>query len=269
MKKGAQTYAWQMSFEHYSGKIPHMLDICQKAGFSGLEVELSMLGKYIDQPCELYQEFISKGIRLAAFGVPISWGVLGEKDILKIVEDSFKVAEPFGETLLSFSIMPPSVPWKDKGEEQKKFLKFLRSVAETTVKKGYKASFHTNSSRFSLFWTKEDYKILKQFFEETGMGFTPDTGHIVRGGMVPVEIFREFMPHIVHVHFKDADKEGKWALMGEGCIAFGELLDVLRHGGFKGYILAEEESEEAVKDPDDAMLRDGDYLKSIWRGGKQ
>lgn len=40
---GLQTYSWQMSYEKYRGRIDHIADIGEAAGFIGMEAEVCML----------------------------------------------------------------------------------------------------------------------------------------------------------------------------------------------------------------------------------
>ncbi|QNM04908.1 sugar phosphate isomerase/epimerase family protein [Qiania dongpingensis] len=263
MKYGAQTYAWQMSYGTYKGKIPHILDICAQAGFGGLEIETTMLGEYGEKPQELKKEFDKRNMTLTAVGVPLPWGTAEEDEILETARLSFDAAAPFGGILMSFSIIPPAAPFEKREREQKEFLEFLARLGEMAKAAGYPPSFHTNSSPLSLFHCREDYELLKRFFEDSGMGFTPDAGHIAHGGMDVEEIFRLFMPHICHVHFKDMGKNGLWTPMGEGVIPFPELLGCLKEADYGGWIAVEEESPQAVLRPDETMLQDGVYLQKI------
>lgn len=266
MKFGAQTYAWQMSYEQYKGELPHILDVCSRAGFRGLEIETTMLGAFAQKPKKLKKAFDERGMELAAIGVPVGWGSTGRKELVELAEVSFRAAEAFGSTLMSFSIIPPREAFAEKGEEQKLFLEFLTELGEMAKREGHRPSFHTNSSPTSLFRTKEDYKILKKFFEDMDMGFTPDAGHIAHGGMDVEEIFDVFMPYIQHVHFKDMAEDGTWMPMGEGVIPFPSLLERLAGSGYEHWILVEEESGTAMSRPDEVMLQNGVYIRNIRSG---
>ena len=266
MKFGAQTYAWQMSGK-YRGKIPHILEMCRRAGFEGLEIETSMLGEFAGKPEELKKVFDERGMTLAAIGVPVGWGMSDRKELLSVAETSFLTAEAFGETVMSLSLIPPEKPFPDKREEQKRFLEFLEELGERAKRAGHRPSFHTNSSPTSLFRDREDYGILEAFFQDTGMGFTPDAGHIAHGGMDVKEIFRKFMPCICHVHFKDMEQSGTWAPMGEGAIPFPALLGELEVAGYGGWVLVEEESGGAATRPDEVMAQNGRYIQHVWKKG--
>ncbi len=50
------------------------------------------------------------------------------------------------------------------------------------------------------------------------LGYTPDSGHIAKGGMDPLAIIRKYRSQVVHVHFKDMNTAGRWEPMGAGSI---------------------------------------------------
>ena len=263
MNYGAQTYAWQMSIERYGGKIPHILDVCKAAGFQGLEIETSMLGEYEEKPEELKKTFRERNMTLAAIGVPVAWGEKSREEIRRVICQSAETALPFGSTLMSLSLIPPEKPIVDSEKQQEKMLEFLSEMDAVIKTYGHRTAFHTNSSETSLFREYGDYQRLKRFFEETGIGYTPDAGHIVHGGMDAEQIFAEFMPYIVHVHYKDINEQGEWVPMGQGMIPFKRLTQQLENAMYSGWILVEEESKEARENPDAAMLENGNWICSM------
>lgn len=48
IKIGCETYTWQMPGEMYKGKLDHIMGICNKAGFIGIEPETSFFGDLAD-----------------------------------------------------------------------------------------------------------------------------------------------------------------------------------------------------------------------------
>ena len=48
IKIGCETYTWQMPGEMYKGKLDHIMGICNKAGFVGIEPETSFFGNLSD-----------------------------------------------------------------------------------------------------------------------------------------------------------------------------------------------------------------------------
>ena len=58
---------------------------------------------------------------------------------------------------------------------------------------------------------------------------------------------------IVHVHIKDVDSEGNWE----------EALGFLKESGYSGWIVGEEESDQAFKDQFEAIKGNREYLKKL------
>ena len=46
---GCQTYTWKLNKERFAGDLPHIADVTAKAGYTGLESEIDMLGDYFNR----------------------------------------------------------------------------------------------------------------------------------------------------------------------------------------------------------------------------
>ena len=75
---GSQTYPWQMRVEKYAGQVPHMVEVLKKAGFTGMEAEIVMLGEYYHDWQALKELLDREGIAFAALAVHEDW--LHEKE---------------------------------------------------------------------------------------------------------------------------------------------------------------------------------------------
>jgi inosose dehydratase len=94
------------------------------------------------------------------------------------------------------------------------------------------------------------------------IGWTPDVGHIINGGMDPLETMKQYRSLINHVHYKDWDGAPEFAVMGEGKVDFTAITTWLRDIGFEGWIVCEDEGHPAVDDPDRVTLQDGAWVKT-------
>ena len=75
---GCQTYTWQMSYEKFSRKLDHIINVVRKAGFAGIEAEICMLGPYTEEPQKLSADLDSRNLKLAALCLVCDW--LAEKE---------------------------------------------------------------------------------------------------------------------------------------------------------------------------------------------
>lgn len=261
IKYGFQTYTWQMSFEKYADKIDHILDITKKAGLSALEPDTSLLGKYFDSADAFRKLLAEKGVELGALCVVCDWLHDGETPEEKLFADkSIDFVRNFPNPMLMLCQMPQ----KDRSnlvERQKNALKCINTVAKRAADVGIKSVFHPNSPPGSVFRIFDDYKLMLDGFDKC-VGFAPDSGHIINGGMNVYDIFRDYMSVIKHVHFKDVGTDGVWRIMGEGITDFVKIVEMLHRGEFDGYIMVEDESPEAEDEPDSVSLKNGKYIQS-------
>jgi len=149
---------------------------------------------------------------------------------------------------------------RDLQQRQANLITCVNSCAGRAVDQGIVCSFHPNSPPGSIFRIAEDYEILLDGLDGNVVGFAPDTGHIAKGGMDVIEILMKYRELIKHVHFKDIDGNGKWSAMGDGVIDFPWIVKMLRDTGYSGWIMVEEESQEAEKEPDGATIKNGEYF---------
>ena len=260
IKFGCQFYTWQMSGSRYIGKLPHILNTVREANFMGIEPETIMLGSYYDNPAALKAVLDQYGLELAALTLVLDWAGSKETDAEKQEADRIvKYIQNFPGAQLVLCQMPGK-DRRDLRQRQANLLTCVNSCAVRAVDQGIVCSFHPNSPPGSIFRIAEDYKVLLEGLDCRAVWFVPDTGHIAKGGMDVVEILMKYRELIKHVHFKDIDGNGKWSAMGGGVIDFPWIVKMLQDTGYSGWIMVEEESQEAEKEPDEATIKNGKYL---------
>jgi inosose dehydratase len=96
------------------------------------------------------------------------------------------------------------------------------------------------------------------------VGLLHDTGHATfAGGDAPTELSKH-VARVVHVHCKDVRPEvakmarnrgwsfleavmnGAFSTPGEGCVDFARVTEILRHAGYRGWLVVEGEQDPAV-----------------------
>ena len=159
-------------------------------------------------------------------------------------------------------------PSRDNGvhnnqqEKQKNQLSCLKNIAERAKERGVVPVFHPNSGENSIFRYEEDYKVMFEGLYKGGIGYAPDVGHMANGGIDPLKMIREHRDIVQHVHFKDMDASHVWATMGKGIIDFPSIVRYLEETGYRGWIMTEDESPDAVEDSDAVVLEDPGHGKS-------
>jgi inosose dehydratase len=260
---GCQTYSWQMSFQRYRGRIDHICTVIARAGFSGLEPEVVMLGDFATAG-RLQSVLETTGLQLAALTLVEDWHEEHESPAERASADAaIGLTACFDGALLVLCQMPG----RDRSNlrhRQKNLLSCLRDIGERANDAGVGTTFHPNSPEGSLFRISDDYEVLLAGLPAI-VGFTPDLGHIARGGMDPVSVVQQYRERVNHVHAKDMDSKGKWTLIGSGVVPVAEVAALLHRTGYEGWLVLEDESRVAERDPDTAAAQLGCYVDEVLR----
>jgi len=262
IKLACETYTWQMPGEQYKGKLEHIMDIAARAGFKGIEPEASFL-QHLSDPEKMKAALQKYNLELAVFCHVEDWRSEKETpDERKRADAWIKFMEHFPEALFLL-VQMPGKDRQDLHNRQQNLLSCVNAIAQRAADKGIKCSYHPNSPMGSIFRTEEDYKILLNGLNSSLIGYTPDVGHIAKGGMDPLSIIREYRQLVNCVHYKDMYTDGRWAPMGEGSIDFVGITNYLKQTGFEGWIVVEDECDMAITDPDTVAMEDGVYNKDV------
>ncbi len=256
IKVACETYTWQMSGEQYKGRLEHIMEVISKAGFKGLEPESSFL-RHLSDPMLMKEALEQYSIDMPVFCYVEDWRQKYESDEeRKRADDWIKFLEYFPNTLFLLVQMPG----KDRlnlSERQHNLLSCINSIAKRAADRGIVCSFHPNSPVGSVCRSKEDYKILLNGLDNTVIKYTPDLGHIAKGGMDPLSVVKEYHELVNCIHYKDIFLNGKWAPMGEGVIDFVSTTNYLKSINFEGWIVVEDECDKAITDPDSVAMGNG------------
>lgn len=256
-----QTYSWQMSADTYRGRVAHMARTAALAGFMGFEPETLMLGDGWTGS-GLRSTLDSAGLDLAALCLVGRWRSARETEEERAEADAVIAAVAETPDAIVNLVVYPGADRDDLRERQDNALACMSAIADRAEAVGVETSFHPNSPAGSVFRTPSDYAYLLEQLDPR-IGFTPDVGHIAKGGMDPVTMIVATLPRIRHVHIKDLDANGDWAPTGRGTLDIPAIVDALTAGGYDGWVAFEDESPLAEHDPDAAVLAAGAYVRDV------
>ena len=261
IRYGCQTYTWQMSAQRFAGKVEHIAETIRRSGLVGMEPELAMLGDYANQPERLRHVLDASGIALGGLCLVCDWRDACEsRDERAFADATITMLKTYFPDCALILCQMPGPDRADLPERQRHALACLHAVARRASDAGITVSFHPNSPPGSVFRNGEDYALLLDQLDDRYLGFAPDAGHIAKGGMDPVQVIQAAGSRVRHVHFKDMDARGSWVEMGHGIINFPGIVRVLKASGYQGWIMIEDESELAERDPDAATIANGRYI---------
>ena len=262
---GCQTYSWEMHGEAWHGTPDDILDAVANAGYQGVEITPTMIGDYYDRPGSFAQALKRRGLELAAFAYasphgfsdPARWA-----DEIAGAERALQFAARFPQPMVALG--GAASPTRDDYDAKlAQACRFYSEVARRGREMGVDVVLHPHSHHGSLLESAEEYARMLEATAASGAGFNPDTGHIMRGGQELLACIRTHLTRVRHVHVKDVTAAGDWAPMGQGVCDFPGLLNLLAGSGYRGWIVAEEESTLAWEDPAHAIRVNREYLRGL------
>jgi inosose dehydratase len=266
------------------------------AGYEG--IDLGPLG-YLGLGDELGSRLQQHALSLAGgyFEIPFSeLDLAGELSRLDELLDVFDAAAASGR---SWSMPPPRPTLADAGSASRhrnpgrarhdrrlgwddpgwaRFAHGLARVAAHCRDRGYEPTFHPHTATH----VEAPWEI-ERLLELSDVGLCLDTGHLLVGGADPVQVVRDWVERINHVHLKDArtavieqivrDRAPVVAIwerrafcrLGTGDVALESVLDSLRDSGYQGWVVVE---QDILPDPDDPsgsiedQRRNREYLRA-------
>ncbi|MDR3228682.1 MAG: sugar phosphate isomerase/epimerase [Puniceicoccales bacterium] len=263
---GAEVYTWfmQAGGKAYANKLDHLAAITAKAGFDGIEPMVIShlsddywLGDFKD-PSRLADTLAANNIKLAAISLTCGWREERENEQDRAAADvALAILKRFPGARLGTVQMPSG---RDHIHERRlNLVRNVNAVSKRAADAGIVCSFHPNSPPHSAIRTREDYDVVLNSLDPEVTGWTPDVGHIVRGGMNVIETLNHWDYLVNHIHYKDFSGNGPepWAQMGTGKLDFHQITEWLVRRNYTGWIVCEDECHAAVGDPDGVTLQNG------------
>lgn len=269
IKFGSEVYTWFMqgTGEAYDNKLDHMIKVAAEAGFTGIEpMVLTPFPNYwlgdLKDPAKLKASLDEHNMELAGLALVCGWDQVGETDEEKTAADyAIETLKHFPGAKLGTVPLPSDR--KNLHERRLNLSKNVNAVSQRAVDAGLVCSFHPNSPPPSIVRTQEDYDVVLNSLDPRLTGWTPDVGHIIRGGMDVIDTMTKWGHLVNHIHYKDFSGNGPepWAKMGTGKLDFHKITEWLIVREYEGWIICEDEAHEAVGDPDGVTMQNGAWCK--------
>ena len=163
-------------------------------------------------------------------------------------------------------------------EEYAQFAKVLNQVAEITLAQGVKSCFHNHVG--SVIETREEIDRLFALVNRDIVFMGPDTGHLAWAGADVIQFCRDYAASIKTIHVKDVNAavmregvaaewdyatfsaKGIWTELGQGCVDFPTVFQILQDAGFGGWIIVETDVTQ-LETPLASAVVSREYLRSL------
>lgn len=258
---GCHGSTWELDYDKETDYLSSITETIDNAGFESIDIQVSLLGRFKNSPLALKKELENRNLKLAALTIPFSWKELQESEEEKAKANYYiDYVQNFEGAILN--IAPRVLENKDQlSKKQDNIINCANNLAKRALIQGVECSFHPSSPENAPFRSPEDYQRLFEGLNSAYIGYTPDAGHIMMGGMNVLNTFEKYREWIKHVHFKDASSNMAWKKMGTGEIRFVEIVKYLKATHYSGWIMMEEETDESSNNPAQAINDISNYIK--------
>ncbi len=265
LKYGCQTFTWEMLGDAWTGTADDLVQAIADAGYQGIEITDTMIGDYASRPADFAKRLDDAGLSLVSFAYG-SEGGFTEPDQAEADLEACRRWAGFAAHFPGALISMGSATVMSPGDRSAKFdvaADIYNRSTELGKSLGVTVALHPSSHHNTLLFDRNDYD---QIFArlDGGVGWVPDTGHILRGNQDIMDVMATYADRVRYVHLKDVDASGDWAMLCDGvCDVNAVINSALTAPNFNGWIVVEEESEEAGKDPSAAVKTNFDRMMAL------
>lgn len=265
LKVGCQTFTWEMLGDGWQGTADDLLTAIAAGGYAGIEITDTMIGDYADRPADFAKALQHHGLHLVSFAFGSKTGFTLADQIetdLIAAQRWIDFAAQFPGALVSIG----SATIVYDGPREEKFAiaaEFYNRATALGKASGVDVAIHPSSHHNTLLFDRTDYDRMFAALDPT-VGWVPDTGHILRGHKDILDTLSTYQNRIRYLHLKDVDANGQWAMLGKGVLDVQPVIDIVANApGFTGWLVLEEESETAAKDPASAVKVNRQTMRSF------
>ncbi len=282
-----------MEVAGWSGQQPYgeVLDEIARAGYVG--TELGPYGYFPAEPAELQRELNARQLELVTAFVPIPLadptaheaGFVEALNTAKLLAAagarSLLLADAMSQRRMAIAGRADAARDGLSDEQWQHALALVARIARACRALGLAVSFHHHAGTFIE--TPAEIARLLDGTEAELLGLCLDTGHYFYGGGDPVEAVRQYGARIRHLHLKDvqpavldavrqegvdfleAVRRSVFCELGQGAIAFPQIIQGLQTRGYDGWAIVEQDTDvnQPGVDPFASAVRSRQYLRTV------
>lgn len=166
----------------------------------------------------------------------------GLKDSIRIMQEQAKAAKKYGARIV---LMNASGGRRDASynfqEHKANVVNALNEASKAMADLGMQAVLHQHTG--TMVETRDEVYAIMDAVDTRVMKAGFDVGQLSKGGADPVQIVKDFLPEIEHLHLKDWDGGPNYAQycpLGRGKVDLKAILDLMeKRGPMKGMVMVE------------------------------
>lgn len=283
----------EFDLEGQAAGYEQVLDEIKLTGYQG--TELGDWGFMPTNPSELKQELQKRELNLLGAFVPVF--LKDKSQHSKGIEQALRTAQlmkdaGYKEAFIVLADENGSVEARTLNagrvadnlkltpKEWEVFAMGANKLAETIMQEtGLRTVFHHHCAGYVE--TPDEIDTLMSLTDPGVLGLVLDMGHYMFGGGDPLEALKKYNERIWHVHFKDCDdkiaqesreqgydyfqsvRKGVFCELGKGAVNFTSIVEELKHSGYDGWIVVEQDVLPGMGNPKACAGRNREFIKSL------
>ena len=254
-----------------NAQVEDAISACAKLGFYGFETFGDVLDKWEAQG-GLKPVLQKNGIPLVSAYCTLN---LTDKDKRA---DTLSKAKHWSQLIKSnggrIFVLGPNQVKRDGyvfADHKQNIVETLNEAAKLVSDQGLTPVLHQHTG--TCVETRDETYATLDAIDHTHLKFGPDVGQLKKGGADPVQVVKDYLPQVQHMHLKDYDGKDPhlvyYCPLGEGQVDIPAILNLMAGRKIAGMVNVELDNEP--KDPSpvpsaDLAGRSQQYLKKIgWR----
>jgi inosose dehydratase len=117
----------------------------------------------------------------------------------------------------------------------------LNDIGQAVTDTGLAAGLHQHTGMCVM--TRDETYAVMEAVNTNFVGFAPDIGQLTKGGANAVQVVKDFLPIVEHMHLKDYNGKNPhlagYCPLGEGEVDISAILDLMEHKKLRGMVMAE------------------------------
>ena len=265
MKTAVCHYSYRQLLNEKGWSIGDFLKHASDHGIEGADFHQRFLPSAEEAPELIQKSLEGSGMVLSGLSLSTNFNREGE-DFTKEVETALSWIKAAGEAGAEISrVFGGHVPDRTDGEAVsqglKRIMEALQIITPAAEEAGVVLAIENHGG---LPGTGEEQIEVIEKIGSPGLRATVDVGNYLMCGQDPIKGSSIAAPYCAYIHFKDFKKIDKafiGSVIGEGIVDHAGCLNVLKDGGYDGFVALEFEGEDV--DPLEGIEKSYAYMKKV------
>ena len=211
-------------------------------GFYGFETFGEVLDAWGEKPGGLGAVLLAHNLPLisAYCNLNLTETSLREAQVAKAVRWA-DIVKKYGGRFIVIGPNPVDRSTYDFAANKANIVAALNDIARAVADTGLAAGLHQHTGMCVM--TRDETYAVMETVNTKYVRFAPDIGQLTKGGANAVQVVKDFLPIVEHMHLKDYNGKNPhlagYCPLGEGEVDIPAILDLMEHKKLRGMVMAE------------------------------